>query len=85
LHWGDDLELSKLKKRTKLKKAGKPSRPDNSGQLFENPILVEELAVLFRLAPQTIRNWIAFGKIPHVKIGRKWFFLNIMTLYNDTF
>ena len=75
LHWGDDLELSKFKKRTKLKKAGSPGRPDNSGQFFENLISVEELAVLFGLAPQTIRNWIALGKIPHVKIGKKWFFL----------
>ena len=67
------LKLSKKKKRTKLKKAGKPSRP--SGLIFDNLISVEELAVTFGLAPQTIRNWIALGKIPHVKIGKKWFFL----------
>ena len=69
---GDAKELSKFKKRTKLKKAGRPSRP--SGLLFDNLITVEELAVIFGLAPQTIRNWIALGKIPHVKIGRRWFF-----------
>ena len=69
---GDALELSKFKEKTKLKKARRPSRP--SGLLFDNLISVEELAVIFRLAPQTIRNWIALGKIPHVKIGRKWFF-----------
>ncbi|MDE0119597.1 MAG: helix-turn-helix domain-containing protein [Bdellovibrionales bacterium] len=72
LNCGDALELSKFKKRTKLKKAGKPSRP--SGLLFDNLISVEELAVIFGLAPQTIRNWIALGKIPHVKLGRKHFF-----------
>ena len=68
----DAGELSQSKKRAKIKTAGRPSRP--SGLLFENLISVEELAVIFGLAPQTIRNWIALGKIPHVKIGRKWFF-----------
>ena len=47
----------------------------NQTRLFDNLISVEELAVIFGLAPQTIRNWIALGKIPHVKIGKKWFFL----------
>ena len=43
--------------------------------LFENLISVEELAAIFRLAPQTIRNWVAQGKLPYVKIGkRNWFF-----------
>ena len=69
---GDARELSLSKKRAKIKTAGRPSRP--SGLLFDNLISVEELAVIFGLAPQTIRNWIALGKIPHVKIGRKWFF-----------
>ena len=69
---GNAVGLSKFKKKAKLKKAGRPSRP--SGLLFDNLITVEELAVIFGLAPQTIRNWIALGKIPHVKIGRKWFF-----------
>ena len=65
------IKLSKSKKRAKLKKSGKSSRP--SGLLFDNLISVEELAVIFGLAPQTIRNWIALGKIPHVKLGRKHF------------
>ena len=45
--------------------------------LFDNRIgiiTVEELAVIFRLAPQTIRKWISYGKIPHVRIGRRYFF-----------
>ena len=71
LNYGDALELSKFKKRTKLQKVGSPSRSGKSDPLFDNLISVEELAVIFGLAPQTIRNWIALGKIPHVKIGKK--------------
>ena len=74
LNCGDASELSKFKKRTRLKKAGNPSRSDNSDEFFDNLINVEELAVIFGLASQTIRNWVALGKIPHVKIGRRWFF-----------
>ena len=47
---------------------------DKSGGFIENLISVEELAVIFRLAPQTIRNWVALGKIPYVKLGRRHFF-----------
>ena len=80
LNCGDTLELSKFKKRTKLKQAGKAfvSRSDAqaSGEFFDNRIFdnlltVEELAIIFGLAPRTIRNWIARGKIPHVKVGRR--------------
>ena len=46
-----------------------------SGSLFDNLITVEELAVVFGLAPQTIRNWVAQGKLPHVKIGKRNMFL----------
>ena len=42
---------------------------------FGNLISVEELAVVLGLAPQTIRNWVALGKIPYVKIGRRNMFL----------
>ena len=63
--------LEKGAKRYKLKKAGCSSCFDNSDQFFDNLISVEELAVVFGLAPQTIRNWIALGKIPYVKIGRR--------------
>ena len=45
------------------------------GMFFENLITVEELAVIFGLAPQTIRNWVAKGKLPYVKIGKRNLFL----------
>ena len=73
LNCGNALELSKFKKRIKFKKAGKPSRP--TGLLFDNLITVEELAVVFGLAPQTIRNWVAQKKLPYVKIGKRNMFL----------
>ena len=47
---------------------------DTQDLLFDNLITVEELAVIFGLAPQTIRNWVALRKIPFVRIGRKSFF-----------
>ena len=74
----DNIELSKFKKEDRLTKTDKDfvSRSDTkpSDEFFDNLISVEELAVIFGLAPQTIRNWIALGKIPHVKIGRRRFF-----------
>ena len=75
---GVKTERSSLKKtppyvRSPKRKTSKESFPREL--LFENLITVEELAVIFGLAPQTIRNWIALGKIPHVKVGKKWFFL----------
>ena len=42
---------------------------------FDNLITVEELAVIFGLAPQTIRNWVALGKLPYVKLGKRNMFL----------
>ena len=70
---GDALDLSMVKKKLNLKEIGYSSQP--SGKLFENLITVEELAVIFRLAPQTIRNWVAKGKLPYVKIGKRNMFL----------
>lgn len=66
---GNAKELSKFKKRIKMKKAGRPSRP--SGLLFDNLITTEELATILRVHSQTIRNWVARGKIPHIQIGRR--------------
>ena len=78
---GDTIELSKFKEKIRLGEAGKAvaSRSDAkaSGEFFDNRIgviTVEELAVIFRLAPKTIRNWISRGKIPHFRIGRRYFF-----------
>ena len=68
---GDAGELYKFKKKFKLKEAGSPSRFDSSDLFFDNLITVEELATIFRVSPQTIRNWIARGKIPHIQIGRR--------------
>ena len=53
-------------------------KDSEEAKFFDNRIgviTVEELAVLFGLAPQTIRNWTAQGKLPHVKIGRRNMFL----------
>ena len=70
---GDTIELSKFKKRIKLKKADRElvSRSDNSDGFFDNLITTEELAIIFRVSPQTIRNWVARRKIPYVQIGRR--------------
>ena len=64
--------LSKKSSEDKIKNITCNNKP--TGLLFENLITIEELAVIFRLAPQTIRNWIALGKIPYVRIGRRSFF-----------
>ena len=74
---GNVKELLLDKKQLRLKMSrfdDKRSSDNKSGLFFDNLISVEELAVIFRLAPQTIRNWVALGKIPHVKLGRRHFF-----------
>ena len=70
---GDTIELSKFKRKVKLTKADKAfvSRSDNSDGFFDNLITTEELAIIFRVSPQTIRNWVARRKIPCVQIGRR--------------
>ncbi len=40
-------------------------------QFFERLITVEDLADAFGFAPQTIRNWVAMRRIPHIHIGGK--------------
>ncbi|MEQ1875660.1 MAG: helix-turn-helix domain-containing protein [Bdellovibrionia bacterium] len=40
-----------------------------SNALIEKLIGVEELADVLGFAPQTIRNWVALRKVPHVRIG----------------
>ena len=86
----DNAHLSKSTCRGKVKtellevSTGLEARPvfddeqSEKAQLFDNRIGVittEELAVIFGLAPQTIRNWTAQGKLPYVKIGRRNLFL----------
>ena len=67
---GDEKVLSQFKKSVKFKVADKLS-PSEKDMLFDNLITTEELATIFRVAPQTIRNWIARGKIPSIQIGRR--------------
>ena len=74
------IESERLNKRwtkksssSKFNKKTYGSKP--SDLLFDNLITVEELAVIFGLAPQTIRNWVAQGKLPYVKIGKRNLFL----------
>ena len=66
--------LSQVKKTARIKKLANSAKQSILDSFFDNLITVEELAVVFGLAPQTIRNWVALGKIPHVKLGRKHFF-----------
>ena len=66
-----DLSKKSTKSKVKRKACGRTRAP---GMLFDNLLTVEELAVIFGLAPQTIRNWVAQGKLPRVKLGkRNWF------------
>ena len=72
LEWGNPKELSKFKDKTKAQILSENINPLSSEEI--KLMSVEELAVLLRLAPQTIRNWVALGKIPCVKIGRRYLF-----------
>ena len=69
-----NTSLSNKSTKSKIRKKA-CSRKKPSGTLFVNLITVEELAVVFGLAPQTIRNWVAQGKLPYVKIGKRNCFL----------
>ena len=72
--------LPRFRKRTKVggRVRDAHKRTKASDVFFENQInliTVEELAVFFGLAPQTIRNWVAQGKLPYVRIGKRNLFL----------
>ena len=69
-----DIDLSKQFDKGKIRKITYSDKKP-IGLLFDNLITVEELAVIFGLAPQTIRNWVAQGKLPYVKIGKRNMFL----------
>ena len=73
-------DLPKVLKEPEVRTASDESLDKGSegARFFDNQInviTVEELAVLFGLAPQTIRNWTAQGKLPYVKIGKRNMFL----------
>ena len=68
------LSQEQLKLKMNLFEIDNKSIDNKLGVLFDNLISVEELAVIFGLAPQTIRNWIALGKIPSIKLGRRHVF-----------
>ena len=73
-------DLPKVLKELEVRTASDESLDKDSegARFFDNKInviTVEELAVFFGLAPQTIRNWVAKGKLPYVKIGKRNMFL----------
>ena len=68
-----DLPNKTSSSRFKKSACGQYKKPQ--ALFFENLITTEELAVIFGLAPQTIRNWTAQGKLPYVKIGKRNLFL----------
>ena len=67
----DFLNLLRNHKKFIMKKAGSSSRPA-LGQLFENCIDLEESAVLFGLAPQTVLKGLEFRNISPIR--RRYFF-----------
>ena len=67
-------DLSKKSSLSKLKESACSSKKPQA-VFFDNLITVEELALVFGLAPQTIRNWVAQGKLPYVKVGKRNMFL----------
>ena len=69
-----NVDLPKKLPKSRVKKRAH-SFQKLQGVFFDNLITVEELAVIFGLAPQTIRNWVAQGKLPRVKVGKRNLFL----------
>jgi excisionase family DNA binding protein len=43
----------------------------DENRLFERLMTVEDLAGVCRVAPQTVRNWVALRRLPFVRLGRK--------------
>ena len=67
--------LPKESSSSKFKEPACSQKERPQALFFDNLITTEELAVIFGLAPQTIRNWVAQGKLPYVKLGRRNLFL----------
>lgn len=49
----------------------KAERGKNGGQFFEKLMSVEEVADALRIAPQTLRNWVALRQVPFIRLGGK--------------
>lgn len=43
--------------------------PSNNNQSFQL-LTIQETAKILHIAPQTLRNWIAQRRFPHIRIGR---------------
>ena len=74
LNIGDTLELSKFKKRTKLKAVEVFSSKKPEAVLFENLVSVEIVAEVLGVAPKTIHNWVSARCIPFIRVGRRVMF-----------
>ena len=46
-------------------------RAKNGRQFLEKLMSVEEVAGALRIAPQTLRNWVAMRRVPFIRIGGK--------------
>ena len=44
--------------------------PKKNNEQLPTLLTTNEVACYLKLAPQTIRNWIAKGKLPSIKLGR---------------
>jgi excisionase family DNA binding protein len=43
------------------------------GEQFMDELLsVEEAAATLKIAPKTLRDWLRTGKLPGVKMGKRW-------------
>jgi excisionase family DNA binding protein len=46
-----------------------------NNELFENLISKERLAKELGLSPRTIANWVSLGRIPALRVGRKYWLM----------
>ena len=74
LNYYNNLELSKVKKSSKLKETGNSSRSVKSGVFFDKLIDVETTAEVLGVAPKTVRKWVCIRFIPYIKVGRRVMF-----------
>lgn len=74
LNCGENLELSKFKKRTKLKPVEVFSHKKLEAVFFDNLIGVDIVAEVLGVAPKTIHNWVSARCIPFIRVGRRVMF-----------